>query len=169
MVCMHAQWYWLEMDTTQQGCYSVCHIARPEKRALSVCLVRLILHFLMASLTTWRHNEKMEEQSGYVPPCQTPWWGPIWHVMCTTDMGRYNGKELLEFISKTCRTRAQQETSNCDLPWWQLAKKGGKSLLFTITKQREDALVHTYTQNTIPWHCLANWKLAFCHSLIVTA
>ena len=35
-------------------------------------------------------------------------------------------------------------------------KKRGKSLLFAITKQPEDALIRTYTENIIPWYRPAN-------------
>ena len=134
--------------------------------------------------------KKMEEQSGYVPPGQTPWWAPIWRIiiwyrlmlrskwikfccswriMCTTDMDKYDGKELLEFTCKIFRTRARQETSNCDLPWWKSAKKVGKSLLFAITKQPQDAFERTYTQNTIPWHRLANGHTLKVSDLLITA
>ena len=67
--------------------------------------------------------------------------------MCTNRRDRYDGKELLEFFfirpAEQGRDRRPAIMIYPDDIW---TRTGGKSLLFTITVQPEDALV----QDTIP-------------------
>ena len=133
--------YSLEMGTT--GKDGTSRAVKPEKQAFSVCLVRLILHFSMLSVTTWQNNENMEELSGYVSPCKRPCWAKIWRVMCTTEgtdtMARSYWSLSLIPAEQGCNRRLAIVIYPDD-SW---PKTGGKCLLIAITVQPEDALVFT--------------------------